>query len=200
MNGVAVNISVNNLYNPPVVWQVPPLSPYGCVTSVFCNILAATNALRANGPFDPGGNGNPAPAATAGGPLTPMVWSQSAASVAQAYAATCPGLVHNPAAGSSYGFGENIYISEAQLPPASATGTDAVSDWASEASNFVYGTNTCTNGECGHYTQLVWRQTIAVGCAVQQCSINSPDTSFPFTALEVCDYIPAGNFNNLQPY
>jgi Cysteine-rich secretory protein family len=49
--------------------------------------------------------------------------------------------------------------------------------------------------EWGHYSQIVWKNTVGVGCAVQDCSGKGglqgvdPDVSAFFT---VCNYSPAG--------
>ncbi|MEO7138026.1 MAG: CAP domain-containing protein [Gemmatimonadales bacterium] len=40
---------------------------------------------------------------------------------------------------------------------------------------------------CGHYTQLVWRATREVGCALNSC----PGPAFPNSI--VCNYGPGGN-------
>jgi len=176
-------------------WEIYSLTPDGCSNQVLCNILTATNNTRANGSF---GTGNPAPSATTGGPLNPVIWDPGAATIAQNWAAQC-NFSHNPNRGS---YGENIYAAGSETPPASITGTDVESSWAGEAANYTYSTNSCAAGdECGHYTQTVWRTTTAMGCAVQQCTTNSPfGATFPDWAMAVCDYSPAGNFNNLQPY
>jgi hypothetical protein len=176
-------------------WQIAPLSPYGCPNAVLCAMLSASTNVRANGSFGPG---NPAPSATAGGALNPFAWSVSAATVARNYAAQCV-YGHNANRGP---FGENIYAAGSTTTPVTLTGTDVVSDWASEAANYFYSTNTCAAGQtCGHFTQLVWRDTTAVGCAVQQCTTNSPfGTSFPDWAYAVCDFSPPGNITGVSPY
>ena len=177
-------------------WQIAPLSPYRCLNDVLCTILSAMNNVRANGSFGPG---NPAPSATAGGALNPFFWSVGAATVARNYAAQC-NFAHNPSIAGI--FGENIYAAGSTTTPVTVTGTDVVSDWASEAANYFYSTNTCATGQtCGHYTQLVWRNTTAVGCAIQQCTTNSPfGTSFPDWAFAVCDFSPPGNVDGVWPY
>lgn len=132
----------------------------------------------------------------AAGPLPPMQWDPNLASYAAAWAAMCQSsggqlLDHDPnrtnVAGYSY-IGENIYASGG-----TATGPDAVALWASEKANYTYATNSC-NGVCGHYTQVVWRDSIHVGCAVQNC----PSLAYPNNI--VCDYGPGGNIGNQQPY
>ena len=71
----------------------------------------------------------------------------------------------------------------------------AVTAWADEKVDYTYATNTCAAGKvCGHYTQLVWRATQKVGCALQNC----PALQYPSSI--VCDYGPGGNFNGQLPY
>jgi hypothetical protein len=87
--------------------------------------------------------------------------------------------------------GENIFwngstgVVSAQTP---------VNLWASEGQKYDVTTNACgsavhsiANFGCGHYTQLVWRTTVKVGCAMSN-GCGSPDVQ-PW----VCDYLPAGN-------
>jgi len=199
-NGLSIR-STGSPGAPGLAWQVQTPPPFACTTSVYCNLLAGMNNTRINGSFGPG---NPAPSSTAGGPLNPFIWSPAAATIAQTYAATCPGLNHNANRGP---FGENIFIQSAEcfsptncITPVPVTGTDAAQSWASEAANYSYSTNSSTNGqETGHYTQVVWRGTTAVGCGVAQCSVNSPFPDFPDYAIEVCDFAPPGN-DGSQPY
>jgi Cysteine-rich secretory protein family/FG-GAP-like repeat len=194
MNGSAKS-TTGNPGNALLAWQIAPLAPYGCPDAVLCDILAGSNNVRANGSFGPG---NPAPSATAGGPLLPFAWSVGAATVARNWAAGC-NFAHNANRGP---FGENIYAEGSQSSPVALSGADVVSSWSTEAQNYDYNSNSCAAGEvCGHYTQLVWRNTTAVGCAVQQCTTNSPfGASFPDWAFAVCDYSPPGNFSGEQPY
>lgn len=129
-------------------------------------------------------------------PLPPLAWNSSLAATAAAWAAQCidqdevVGLVdHNPdrSDGHPYYVGENIFGSGG-----TATAQQAVSSWASEGANYNYATNTC-NGVCGHYTQIVWRTTLEVGCALHDC----PNLQFGSTI--VCDYGPGGNSGG-KPY
>lgn len=41
------------------------------------------------------------------------------------------------------------------------TGLDAVKLWVDEKQDFNYKTNFC----CSHYTQVVWRNSVRLGCA-----------------------------------
>ncbi len=71
-----------------------------------------------------------------------------------------------------------------------ATPHQVVAAWADEAREYDHGTNSCS-GVCGHYTQIVWRTTRAVGCAVG---------SDAHRQVWVCEYEPAGNWVGYRPY
>ena len=122
-------------------------------------------------------------------PLPPLEWDNALAATAAAWIATCTdtknpiGLLdHNAGRSNGHPFyvGENIYASGGTATPA-----DAVPTWAAEQADFTYPTG-CT-GVCGHYTQIVWRSTLKVGCAVGTCN----GLRFPSTI--VCNYGPGGN-------
>jgi pathogenesis-related protein 1 len=133
-----------------------------------------------------------------GGPLPSLQWDPNLAAYAAQWAAQCQdtqapiGLIdHDPnrtnVAGYSY-IGENIYASGG-----GATAMGAVDLWASEKANFTYPSS-CPSNNCGHYTQIVWRATTHVGCALHNC----PGLTYPNSI--VCDYGPGGNFGGQNPY
>jgi len=135
----------------------------------------------------------------AGGPLPSMQWDPALATLASNWVSQCTdtdgnGLVDHSsqqyrtnAAGYAY-VGENIYASGG-----TATAQGAVDLWAAEKANYTYSTNTCS-GVCGHYTQIVWRTSLHVGCALHNC----PGLQYPSTII--CNYGPGGNYSNQQPY
>ena len=134
-----------------------------------------------------------------GGPLPPLQWDPDLAAYAAQWAAMCQdtqaptGLIdHNPnrtnVAGYAY-IGENIYGSGG-----GATAQGAVDLWASEKASYDYATNTCSGTTCGHYTQIVWRSTTHLGCALHNCP------GLQFGSSIVCDYGPGGNFGGQKPY
>ena len=129
-------------------------------------------------------------------PLPAMEWDPSLAQTAAAWAAMCRdddapiGLIdHNPnrSDGHPYYIGENIFASGG-----TASAQQAVALWMSEKPNYDYDSNTC-NGTCGHYTQVVWRTSVKLGCAIGTC----PDHAYPSSII--CDYGPGGN-NGGRPY
>lgn len=129
----------------------------------------------------------------------PLAWDAALAATAAAWAARCvdvqqpSGLVdHNPGRSDGHPFyvGENIYASTG-----TAAGTDAVASWSGEAAHYDHATNTCASGQvCGHYTQVVWAASTALGCARRDCP------ALRFRSTIVCDYGPGGNISGQRPY
>ena len=129
-------------------------------------------------------------------PLPPLTWSADAAAVAQVWADGCT-YQHNAGRGQR---GENI---AASAPPGHWSAADVVRAWAGEAVDYDYASNACTAGkQCGHYTQIVWRDTVRLGCAHRVCTINWPfaPPSGGNWDFWVCDYEPPGNWVGQRPY
>ncbi|KAE8683676.1 Pathoproteinsis-related protein 1 [Hibiscus syriacus] len=116
----------------------------------------------------------------------PMTWDNTVANYARNYAnqriRDC-NLVHS---GGPYG--ENLAWSSGDL-----SGTDAVRLWVNERAYYDYNSNSCASGRvCGHYTQVVWRNSVRLGCAKVRC--NNGGTFI------ICNYAPAGNIRGQRPY
>ena len=117
--------------------------------------------------------------------LPPLVWSEKLAKAAQEWAHTLikEGAFHHPAKSP---WGQNLYdVTGGEFLP-----EQIVRGWAAEASQYDYRNNEC-RGMCGHYTQLVWRDTKEVGCAVARGGNRE---------VWVCDYSPPGNHGGKRPY
>lgn len=117
-----------------------------------------------------------------------MIWNATVAAYAQTYAnqmaATC-NLVH-----SNGPYGENL----AWGSSSTFTGTAAVNLWVAEKQYYTYSTNTCAAGKvCGHYTQVVWQNSVRLGCARVTCN-NGGGTFI------ICSYDPPGNYVGQKPY
>jgi pathogenesis-related protein 1 len=115
----------------------------------------------------------------------PLVWSDKLAVAAQDWAnllLTRQLLVHQ----KKSKFGENLY----ELVGARAKPEDVVKVWTSEAVDYDYKTNRCRTA-CGHYTQVIWRDTRELGCAVARRGARE---------VWVCEYAPAGNYVGERPY
>lgn len=151
-------------------------------TDLARTAVAAHNDIRAAA--------SPAPSPA----LPPVQWSAEVASVAQQWANNCV-YAHNQGRGD---LGENIAASS---PGYWSSIAGVVQAWASEVVDYDYGTNTCAQGAvCGHYTQLVWRSSILIGCAYARCTANSPFQDSPTWDFWVCDYSPPGNWLGERPY
>nr|AAD33696.1 PR1a precursor [Glycine max] len=114
-----------------------------------------------------------------------LAWDDTVAAYAESYANQRKGdcqLIHS---GGEYG--ENIAMSTGEL-----SGTDAVKMWVDEKSNCDYDSNSCVGGECLHYTQVVWANSVRLGCAKVTC-----DNGGTFIT---CNYDPPGNFVGERPY
>ena len=144
--------------------------------------ISAHDAIRANA------SPTPSPA------LPAVQWSADVESVAQQWANHCV-YEHNAARGN---LGENIAASSPGVWP---TIVGVVQAWASEVADYDYASNTCAPGKvCGHYTQLVWRESTLIGCAYARCTENSPFPGFSTWDFWVCDYAPPGNWVGQRPY
>ncbi|MDD2776179.1 MAG: CAP domain-containing protein [Gallionella sp.] len=92
--------------------------------------------------------------------------------------------------------GENLYWAGAWSngPAQDVMSKEVVDSWASEKKDYTYADNSCAAGKvCGHYTQVVWRDTTTVGCGMAMC--DSPKNQ-----VWVCQYLPAGNWVGQKPY
>jgi pathogenesis-related protein 1 len=113
-------------------------------------------------------------------PLPNVTWSEQVAASAQQWAnhlrdeLNC-GLQHE---GSGTGYGENL-AAGTNLTPARA-----VEMWASEKSLFTYTKPFSYTASAGHYTQIVWRTSVEIGCASATCNRS---------VVISCRYKPPGN-------
>jgi uncharacterized protein YkwD len=117
--------------------------------------------------------------------IAPLVWSDRLAALSQDWADTLlkrRDFAHRPKSG----YGENLY----EIRGTAASPARVVNAWAVEARDYDYSSNLC-RGVCGHYTQIVWRDTKEVGCAVARGGGRE---------VWVCDYDPPGNWVGKRPY
>jgi hypothetical protein len=122
-------------------------------------------------------------------PLPNVVWSDTVAASAQAWAnnlATTQNckLVHE----SQNTYGENLAMGTNLSPK------QAVDMWASEKDLYTWSatyTMADFNAGSGHYTQLVWRKSTQVGCGSATCGRN---------VVISCRFSPPGNFMGQAAY
>jgi pathogenesis-related protein 1 len=117
--------------------------------------------------------------------IQPLLWSDNLAKFAQDWANTLlERKQFSHRANSPYG--ENLF----EVVGTAASPLEVVEYWASEARGYDYPSNRC-RGQCGHYTQIVWRNTKSVGCAVARAGRRE---------VWVCNYAPPGNYVGQRPY
>ena len=123
--------------------------------------------------------------------LPPLTWSSDLADVAQAWAERCV-FEH-----SANAFGENLALFSPRAIN-DDTSREVVGIWNDEHVDYDLVRNSCAAGEqCGHYTQLVWRDTQRVGCGVAECGNVA---GFGAGSMWVCNYDPPGNYVGETPY
>jgi len=137
--------------------------------------------------------------------LPPLRWSNELAGYAQQWATELSrnrncSMQHRP----NYGrfkqrFGENLFWaspeewSNGAVTLQKLTVHDIVNAWAEEEGFYNYQTNQCITGkDCGHYTQIVWKESRKVGCAQVVCKDKAQ--------LWACNYDPPGNYIGERPY
>lgn len=121
--------------------------------------------------------------------VDPLVWDDEVARFAQNYAnQRIPDCKPQHSDFTTHSYGENIFIA----PESLATAAQAVEHWYAEKENYDYENNKCLKGVCGHYTQLMWSDSLRLGCAAVKC-----DTGNYFIT---CNYDPAGNYVGEVPY
>jgi hypothetical protein len=160
---------------------------------IFVGMTAAHNAARAT--LDEG--------------LPDLEWSPQIAEFSQqwsdALAGQCGTIQHR----DQSRYGENIAmrswsgvsVHDPYLPE------EVVGAWVAEVACWDFGTISGTercdlecatdlnaNG-CGHYTQVVWRNTREVGCGYSTC--QDGDRTYE---IWVCNYAPPGNIQGQTPY
>jgi pathogenesis-related protein 1 len=129
-----------------------------------------------------------------------LTWSTTLADTAQAWADSLKAKQGcKPVHSGATGLGENLFWASALMYSNGTTQAQAVTStqvtdaWGNESKDYTYSTNTCATGKvCGHYTQVVWKNTTQVGCGKAVCADN--------TQVWVCNYTPQGNLVGQKPY
>jgi len=125
--------------------------------------------------------------------VPPLTWSDDLASNAQKWAKHLASLGGEELQHSkNTGEGENLWNGTS----GDYTYRQMVDSWGEEKENFVEGnfpdvSSTGDWSDVGHYTQIVWRNTKEVGCAI--ASAGGKD-------ILVCRYSPQGNFHDEPVY
>ncbi len=128
-------------------------------------------------------------------PLAPLGWDRALADRARRHAERCVWMHGDDRTDE----GENLAYS---TKPTFGIG-EAVFLWAEERQGYDHASGACVSEPCGHYTQLVWRDTLRVGCGQALCTPLRRRSSLPLAAEAVfhaCRYAPAGNVQGERPY
>lgn len=140
--------------------------------------------------------------------LPDLTWSTELAEFAQQWSDSlagdqCGSIQHR----DQNRYGENLAMRGSTRVGEGFSPEDAVAGWVAEEACWDFGTiqgsercdTSCvqdlnSNG-CGHYTQVVWRNTERVGCGYSTCERQG----FRYEVW-VCNYDPPGNFIGQAPY
>jgi pathogenesis-related protein 1 len=119
--------------------------------------------------------------------VPPLVWNNTLAAYARNYAnkriPDCKMVESDP----DGPYGECLAEGYGDFKAA-----DVVKGWVSEKQYYDHKSNKCIGGECGHYTQVVWRDTKYLGCARAKCNNGWMFVTF--------NYFPSGNYYGESPY
>ncbi|KMT06173.1 hypothetical protein BVRB_7g162460 [Beta vulgaris subsp. vulgaris] len=122
--------------------------------------------------------------------VSPLIWDKRLARFARRHAsklvANCS-MVH-----SSGQYGENLFWGKLDH----WTPARIVEDWAKESEDFNVKDGKCKKDwtECGHFTQIVWADTIRVGCHRLKCIGENKGY------IGICNYDPPGNVVEHSPF
>lgn len=147
--------------------------------------------------------------------LPDLQWDVEIAAFAQQWADqlanNCGSIEHR----DQSNYGENIALAGSRPRAVSFSPAQAVEGWAAEVDCWEFGSisgGSSTSGPgqescdyqcttalnasgCGHYTQLVWRDSQRVGCGYATCDLD--DWNY---GVWVCNYDPPGNFIGQEPF
>ncbi|KAF5365072.1 hypothetical protein D9758_011019 [Tetrapyrgos nigripes] len=111
----------------------------------------------------------------------PVTWNEEIAAGVQDYANKCV-FKHS----GTNGVGENLGAGTGNY-----TIETAMRSWMNEASNYDYN-NPVFSQNTGHFTQVVWKATNQIACAIADCPAG---TIFQKSSrYVVCQYTPPGNY------
>ena len=98
-------------------------------------------------------------------------------------------LIHTKDTYNGTTVGQNLYMCGGSVP----TGTKVADKWYAEEANYDYSTGKAKKDGLviGHFTQLVWKKSKKIGCAIANGPWGDYDGYFV-----CCDYYPAGNMLN----
>ena len=125
-----------------------------------------------------------------------LIWDENLEAEARGWALTLlrtGEFRHDP---SQHGHGENLWSGWSGTIGRTWTPEQMVGEWVAERRQYRHGVfpSVSRTGDwtaVGHYTQLVWRQTTHVGCAIVREGERS---------VLACRYSPPGNIDGFRAY
>ena len=120
--------------------------------------------------------------------VAPLKWSEELAAYAREWAEGCK-FQHR----TSPKYGENLYAAFSSGGEPESSPSEVVDAWASEIKFVKKGKWEKCFPKCGHYSQLMWKNTRSVGCARYYCPKKNME-------LWVCNYDPPGNVRGQAMY
>ncbi|CAN1167473.1 Pathogenesis-related protein 1 [Linum perenne] len=118
--------------------------------------------------------------------VPPMRWDNRVAAFARNYGNKIKANCDFKHSGGPYG--ENLAFGRPDI-----TVRKSIQMWVDEKKFYNCRANRCTGGECGHYTQVVWKDSNKLGCAKVKCDNNKG-------TIVICNYSPPGNVRGRRPY
>ncbi|CDW52809.1 ShK and CAP domain containing protein [Trichuris trichiura] len=132
-----------------------------------------------------------------------LIWDEHLASIAKDWASRCSAehrsLWQRQRLSQYHVIGENIWWSNERYLRADMG--SVIRDFHSEKVYYNYHPHSCLRGrQCGHYIQVVWANTCAVGCAAAFCPYIRRGRGIRTGNMIVCNYGPGGNVIGVRPY
>ncbi|CAJ0588254.1 unnamed protein product [Cylicocyclus nassatus] len=151
----------------------------------FLDVHNELRALVASGRAKDGLGGYAPPAAA----MDKLRYDCEVEKIAAAHAAKCQ-YEHRTLEARKY-TGENLFMQTPAFDSKVEAAEEASRWWFAELEEFGVGTDLIYGDALwgkgvGHYTQMVWQTTTAIGCAVQNCGAKT---------IVVCNYDPSGNLD-----
>lgn len=124
-----------------------------------------------------------------------VVWDNDVAAYAQEWAqmiVTSGQFEHR----TNAKYGENLFQGGVLDGVSTWTAKGVADSWGKEDADYDRNALTCAEGKvCGHFTQVVWATTTAVGCGKATGKVDGNDAE-----AWVCNYNPAGNITGFSPF
>ncbi|KAM5541317.1 hypothetical protein V8D89_004871 [Ganoderma adspersum] len=117
----------------------------------------------------------------------PLAWNDTLASAAQSWVDKC---VFQHSGGAVGPYGENLAAGTGNYDIAAA-----IKGWTDEAPQYDP-----QNPQASHFTQVVWKATTQLGCAVKDGCTGIFDPKFGPAKFYACEYAPPGNVGGQFPY